>query len=63
MRNLIIQRKSASTGRFAKMNVYIEDAKSGEITLNDLPCRKIGVLKNDDIKTFLLPKKRQKLLW
>ena len=62
MRNLIIQRKSASTGRFAKMNVYIEDAKSGEITLNDLPCRKIGVLKNDDIKTFSITEEATKII-
>ena len=37
---------------FGKMKIYIEDYASFELTINDIPCRKIGELKNGEEKTF-----------
>lgn len=62
MRNLTIQRKSVTLSRFAKMNVFIEDAESSEITLNGSPCRKIGVLEIGQIKTFSITEDAVKII-
>lgn len=52
MRNLTIKRAKRFVGCFGKMKVYIEDPASNEITINGVPCRKIGELKNGEEKTF-----------
>lgn len=52
MRNLTIKREKSFVASFAKMKVYIEDPAAGEITINHIPCRKIGVLKNGKEQTF-----------
>ena len=52
MRNLTIKRHKSFVGCLAKMKVYIEDETAGEIKINDVPCRKIGDIKNGEEKTF-----------
>ena len=52
MRNLTIKRTKTFVACLAKMKVYIEDHSSSEITINDVPCRKLGELKNGEEKTF-----------
>jgi len=52
MRNLTIKRTKSFVGCLAKMKVYIEDAASSEIIINNVPCRKIGELKNGENKAF-----------
>ena len=54
MRNLIITRKKSFVGCLAKMKVYIEDPESGDLTINNVPCRKLGVLKNGEKQTFAI---------
>lgn len=46
MRNLTIRRNKTFVASLAKMRVYIEDINNPEIEINDIPCRKIGELKN-----------------
>ena len=52
MRNLTITRRKSFVASLGKMKVYIEDAESNEIKINDLPCRKLGTLKNGETNTF-----------
>lgn len=52
MRNLTITRKKSFVGCLGKMKVYIEDPNTGELLINDVPCRKLGTLKNGETATF-----------
>lgn len=52
MRNLTIKRTKSFVGCLAKMKIYIEDPAASEIMINNVPCRKIGDLKNGEEKTF-----------
>ncbi len=52
MRKLTIKRKKSFVGCLAKIKVYIEDQMSSELTINGVPCRKLGVIKNGKEKTF-----------
>lgn len=52
MRNLKIKRTKSFVAAFATVQVYIEDTVTGEIKINDVPCRKLGTLKNGEEKTF-----------
>ncbi|MBE6552652.1 MAG: hypothetical protein E7665_11080 [Ruminococcaceae bacterium] len=52
MRNLTIKRTKRFAGCLATMKVYIEDNSSDEIRINDIPCRKLGTLKNGEEKIF-----------
>ena len=52
MRKLTIKRTKTFVACLAKMKVYIEDHVSSEITISDVPCRKLGDLKNGEEKTF-----------
>lgn len=60
MRKLTIKRTKSFVGCAAKIKIYIEDPASNEITIacndgntkNNVPCRKIGELKNGEEKTF-----------
>ena len=52
MRNLTIQRTKSFVGSFAKIRVYIEDHCTNELTIKNIPCRKLGELKNGETKTF-----------
>ena len=52
MRKLTIKRTKAYPACLAKDKIYIEDHENSDITINGVPCRKIGVLKNGEEKTF-----------
>ena len=52
MRNLTITRTKSFVGCLGKIKVYIEDALHSELYINDVPCRKLGDLKNGEQKTF-----------
>ena len=52
MRKLRIKRQKKFTGSFATAKVYIEDYDSDELDINDVPCRKLGELKNGERKSF-----------
>lgn len=61
MRNLTIKREKSFVGSLAKMKVYVEDPTSNEICINDIPCRKIGDLKNGEEKTFQIDEQEVKV--
>lgn len=61
MRNLTLKRVKSFVGCSAKMKIYIEDYTSNEITINNVPCRKIGVLKNGEEKTFQIGEQEAKI--
>ena len=52
MRNLTITRTKSFVASLGKMKVYIEDPDAGEITIQGVPCRKLGTLKNGETATF-----------
>lgn len=52
MRNLTIKRNKSFVGSLAKVKVYIEDHCTNELTIQNVPCRKLGDLKNGEEKTF-----------
>ncbi len=52
MRNLTIMRIKSFVGCLGKLKIYIEDATSNEIIINNVPCRKLGELKSGEEKTF-----------
>lgn len=54
MRRLWIERQKAWAGCLAKMKVYIEDHENGDIIIHDLPCRKLGEVKNGQQKHFAI---------
>lgn len=54
VRNLTIKRERSFVSCIIKMKVYIEDAVTGEILINDVAYRKIGELKNGEEKTFCI---------
>lgn len=43
------------------MKVYIEDEANPETTINGVPCRKLGFIKNNETKTFEIDEKAAKL--
>lgn len=45
----------------AKIKVYIEDAASNEMVINNVPCRKLGDLKNGEEKTFVIDDNEAKI--
>ena len=52
MRKLTIKRNKAFAGCFGKSKIYIEDYENSNLTINKIPCRKLGILKNGEEKTF-----------
>ena len=50
MRTLTIKRAKSFVACLAKMKVYVEDPTSREIVINNVPCRKLGDLKNGEEK-------------
>lgn len=52
MRNLSVKREKSFVGCLMKLQVYIEDPEANELTVNQVPCRKLGELKNGEEKTF-----------
>lgn len=52
MRYLTITRTKSFVASLRRMKVYIEDPTGGELLINKVPCRKLGVLKNGETRTF-----------
>ena len=52
MRKLTITRNKTFVASLVKMKVYIEDREANDLVINDVPCRKLGELKNGEQKTF-----------
>lgn len=61
MRKLTIKRTKSFVACLAKAKVYIEDPTAAELTINSIPCRKIGELKNGEEKTFEIDEQPAKL--
>lgn len=61
MRNLTIKRNKSFVGCLGKFKVYIEDATAAEIYINNIPCRKVGTLKNGEEKTFAIDETETKV--
>jgi len=60
-RNLTIKREKSFVGCAVKLKVYIEDATSNEITINNTPCRKLGTIKNGEEETFQIDNNEAKV--
>lgn len=54
MRRLWIERRKAYAACLAKMKVYIEDHEHPDTTIGDVPCRKLGELKNGQQRHFAI---------
>jgi len=52
MRQLTIHREKSFVGCLGKMKIYIEDPQNSDLTIQHVPCRKLGTLKNGETKTF-----------
>lgn len=52
MRNLTIKRKKTFVASLGKLKIYIEDPNASEITVDNIPCRKLGEIKNGEEETF-----------
>ncbi|MBR2860360.1 MAG: hypothetical protein IKB86_00750 [Clostridia bacterium] len=54
MRKLTIKRTKTIVASLMKAQIYIEDPVNQELTINDVPCRKLGTLKNGEEKEFYI---------
>ncbi len=52
MRNLTIKREKRFVACAGRMKVYIEEHNASDLTINDIPCRFLGTLKNGEEATF-----------
>lgn len=52
MRKITIERAKSAAGCLMKLKIYMVDAGAEEIRINQLPCRKIGEIKNGEQKEF-----------
>ncbi len=60
MRYLTITRKKTFVASLVKMKVYIED-ESNELTIADVPCKKLGEIKNGETVTFEIDEHEAKI--
>lgn len=60
MRYLAITRKKTFVASLIKMKVYIED-ESNELTIADVPCKKLGEIKNGETVTFEIDEHEAKI--
>lgn len=61
MRNLTLTRRKSFVGCAMKDQVYIRDEQANELTIDGVPCRKIGDIKNGETKTFQIPEGEQQI--
>ena len=61
MRKLTITRRKSFVGCIGKDRVYVRDEQTKELTIDGVPCRKIGELKNGEIKTFEIGEGEQQI--
>ncbi len=55
MRILTIRREKSIADFMFKVTFYVEDYEKGTTTINKIPCRKLGTLKNGEEKVFEIP--------
>ena len=61
MRHLTIKRQKAFAASLMKVKVYVNDPNICDLTINGLPCRKLGELKNGEEKTFVIGNEQTKI--
>ena len=61
MRNLTIKRTKSFVGCLVKMKVYVENPSSGDFTINNTLCSKLGEVKNGEEKTFQIEEQAVKV--
>ena len=61
MRNLTITRRKSFVACAMKDQVYIRDEQSPELTIDGVPCRKVGEIKNGETKTFPIGEEEQQI--
>ncbi len=61
MRRLTIKRRKTFVGCLAKMKIYIEDAFANDLVINNIHCRKLGELKNNEEKSFEIDENQAKV--
>lgn len=61
MRTLTIKRHKSFVGSLMALKVYIEDASSYDLIINNTPCRMIGKIKNGEEKTFEIDERAAKV--
>lgn len=61
MRNVTIRRAKSFAACLGKVKVYVEDPTASELTINGIPCRKLGDLKNGEEKTFQVSERAAKI--
>ena len=61
MRNLTIRRTKKFAACLVTMKVYIEDPLYGDTVINNIPCTKLGELKNGETKTFQIREQNAKV--
>ncbi len=52
MRTLTVARRKAIFGRSGKLALYVEDANAPETVILQTPCRKLGTLRNGEVRSF-----------
>ena len=61
MRKLTIMRQKSFSACFAKMNIYIEDPLFGDTEISGIKCRKLGELKNGEVKAYIIDEGKRKV--
>ena len=61
MRNLTVKRGGSVAACAVAMRVYIEDPEGTDITVNGIPCRNLGELKNNSEDTYSISENEAKL--
>lgn len=61
MRKLTIMRRKSFVGCAMKDQVYIRDEQAAELTIDGVPCRKLGSIKNGEQKTFEIGDEQQQI--
>lgn len=61
MRILTVKRRKSFVAGLSTVKVYIEDPSSKEIVINNIPCRKLGLLKNGEEKNFSIGEEAAKV--
>lgn len=61
MRKLTIFRAKSNAAAVARMRVFIEDSEAAEFKINGVGCRKLGVLKNGEERTFEIGEQRARV--
>lgn len=61
MRKLTIYRAKSRAAAVARMRVFLEDSEAAEFTINGVGCRKLGVLRNGEERTFEIGEQRARV--